>query len=152
MQKELKMLENKVVRVGVGCWVQDPNGMVLFGYRLSKHGNGTWAPPGGHLEFGETPEQCAARELIEETNIYLKPNDFRIIGITNDIFPDKHYITIHCHAKLPVFRTAYVKEPDKCSGWYWMNAEYMLKKHQENLFLPARNLLNQVKSQNFLTL
>ncbi len=142
------MSENKIVRVGVGCWVQDPNGQTLFGHRLSKHGWGTWAPPGGHLEFGETPEQCAARELIEETNIYLKPNDFRIVGVTNDIFSDdKHYVTIHCYAKLPVFRTAYVMEPDKCSGWYWMNADYMLKKHKEDLFLPAKNFIDQMQKQ-----
>lgn len=131
--------KDKIVRVGIGCWIKNPIGYFLFGHRLSKHGNGTWAPPGGHLEFGETPEQCAARETYEETGLCLTPKDFRIIGLTNDIFDDKHYITIHCYANVGYFPQPIVREPDKCSTWVW----YRLKYLPDNLFLPARNFLNQ---------
>jgi len=133
------MAENKIVRVGVGCWIQNPNGQFLFGHRLSKHGNGTWAPPGGHLEYGETPGICAARELYEETGIMCIPNDFKIIGVTNDIFTDKHYVTIHCHTKLDYLPQPQICEPDKCSMWTWFN----LNKLPENLFLSAANFLKQ---------
>lgn len=131
--------QEKIVRVGVGCWVEDPIGHFLFGNRLSKHGNGTWAPPGGHLEFGETPESCAARELYEETSILLVPSDFRVIGVTNDVFSDKHYVTIHCHAKLNFLPNPVLKEPNKCSGWYWLGLKHL----PDNLFLSAQNLLKQ---------
>ncbi|MBS4059526.1 MAG: NUDIX domain-containing protein [Bacteroidetes bacterium] len=38
----------------------------------------------GHLDFGETPEQCAIRETQEEVGIEIK--DVRFIAATNDFF------------------------------------------------------------------
>lgn len=132
------MPENKIVRVGVGCWLFNDMGQVLLGQRKSKHGTGTWAPPGGHLEFGETPFQCAARELFEETGIILDACKFRTISFTNDIFPDKHYITVHCRAD-NITATPTIKEPDKCAQWKWCD----LKDLPSPLFLPVSNLLKQ---------
>ena len=91
------------------------------------------------MEYGETPQQCAARETYEETGILRIPNDFSVIGVTNDIFNDKHYVTIHCYSKLNYLPTPVVKEPNKCARWTWLN----LNNLPSNLFLPAKNLLNQ---------
>jgi len=132
------MSKKQTVRVGIGCWIFNPTGQVLLGKRKSKHGFGTWAPPGGHLEFGESPQQCAARELFEETGINLSEKQFDIISLTNDIFPDKHYITIHFRANNITMIPAIV-EPDKCECWRWFN----LDKMPSPLFLPALNLLKQ---------
>lgn len=126
------------VRVGVGCWIFNSNGQILLGKRKSEHGNGTWAPPGGKLEFGETPQQCASRELFEETGIIIPQNKFSILSFTNDIFPQQHYITIHCCAK-NVIATPIIKEPDKCEQWKWFD----LDKLPKPLFLSALNLLKQ---------
>ena len=43
-------MENQV-RVGVGVFIIKDD-CVLIGQRLSKHGIGKYALPGGHLEFG----------------------------------------------------------------------------------------------------
>ena len=132
--------KDKIIRVGVGCWIQNSSGLFLFGHRLSQHGNGTWAPAGGHLEFGETPEQCAARETWEETGIFRIPSDFRVIGVTNDIFDDnKHYVTVHCYTHVSRLLQPVVKEPNKCKEWRWFD----LDKLPKNLFLSAQNLLKQ---------
>lgn len=76
-------------RVGVGCIIMR-DGRVLLVRSL----RGRWSTPGGHLDFGETPAECAARETLEETGIGVSNLEF--VAITNDVFLDtgKHYVTI----------------------------------------------------------
>jgi 8-oxo-dGTP diphosphatase len=35
---------------------------------------GTWALPGGVIEYGESPREAAVRELAEETNVTVDPS------------------------------------------------------------------------------
>lgn len=83
---------NKIPRVGLGvCIVKDNK--VLLGKRKNAHGDGSWCFPGGHLEFGESYEECAQRETFEEVGVSIK--NIQFVTATNDLFPeeDKHYIT-----------------------------------------------------------
>ena len=41
---------------------------------------GEWALPGGHMELGETVEEAAAREMVEETGIVIDPLDINIVS------------------------------------------------------------------------
>jgi 8-oxo-dGTP diphosphatase len=106
-----------VPRIGVGVIVLR-DGLVLLGQRSGSHGAGTWALPGGHLEFGETVEHCAAREVMEETGLQIE-----IVGrgpYTNTVFQEegKHYVTLFVIAKA-IAGVPSVREPSKCLAWCW---------------------------------
>ena len=58
-------------KVGVGVAVFQ-EGRILLGKRKGAHGDGEWGFPGGHLELGETVEECARRELFEETGMQVE--------------------------------------------------------------------------------
>jgi 8-oxo-dGTP diphosphatase len=61
---------NKKMRpkVGIGILVFK-DGKILLGKRKEAHGKGEYASPGGHLDFGESIEDCAKREVKEEVGI-----------------------------------------------------------------------------------
>ncbi|WP_435108681.1 NUDIX hydrolase [Nocardiopsis synnemataformans] len=59
-----------------GIVVRPDDGRVLV---IKRADDGRWVPPGGVLELAETPEQCAVREVFEETGIRVKP--LRLTGV-----------------------------------------------------------------------
>ncbi len=118
------------------------DGKLLMMKRKGSHGNGTWAFPGGHLEFGETWEECASRELFEELGIGA-PNGSLVFGrvmVTNDIFVDeaKHYVTIGL-ACFGWYGEPRIKEPDKCTELMWVEID---KLNSIDLFVSTRNIIN----------
>ena len=123
--------------VGIGvCVIKD--GKVLLGKRKNSHGGGSWSFPGGHLEMYETWEDCAKREVLEETDLRIKNTKFA--GVTNDFFPeeDKHYVTLFIIA---YYDSGELKtmEPEKCSDWNWFSWENL----PQPLFRPILNLIKQ---------
>jgi 8-oxo-dGTP diphosphatase len=104
-------------RVGVGVLIVR-NGRVLLGERRGSHGSGTWAPPGGHLEYGETVEACAEREALEECG--LRVRSVTRGPYTTDIFEAerKHYVTLFVTAVCDSGEPS-VREPHKCAQWRW---------------------------------
>jgi len=132
-------MENEMKRpkVGVGVWIVK-DGKVLLGKRKNAHGDGSWSAPGGHLEWFETPEECARRETTEETGIEIA--NLRNATFTNDIFEDedKHYITLAVTADW-FSGEPQVLEPDRCERWEWFGWDEL----PEPLFLPLQNLLKQ---------
>ena len=82
-------IPEKIPYVGVGCIVVRDGRLLLV-----RNQRGFWSTPGGHLDFGEAPDVCAARETFEETGVSVTGLEF--VAITNDVLADvgKHYVTI----------------------------------------------------------
>lgn len=59
-----------------GIVVRPEDGKVLV---IQRADDGRWVPPGGVLELAETPEQCAVREVREETGVEVRP--LRLTGV-----------------------------------------------------------------------
>ena len=78
-------------QVGVGViFVRDDR--VFLAKRHGAHGEDTWASAGGHLEHGETLEECARREALEELGVTV--GELRFLCVSNIIAYGKHYLDI----------------------------------------------------------
>ncbi len=114
---------------------------VLMGKRKGSHGVGTWAPPGGKLDAGETVFEAGARELLEETGLVVPPESLKPVGFTDDFFEERglRFITLFLEHRITNRLTVDVelREPEKCEGWRWVPAARL----PEPLFLPLQNLL-----------
>lgn len=89
-----------------------------------------WQIPGGGLEFGESVEECAIRELKEETGL-----DVEIIGLLPKVF---HNVRGSWHGLFTCFACR-MKNPDQpvvinseASAWGW----YTLSEIKELPSLP----------------
>ena len=122
--------------IGIGVIIIR-NGKILLGKRRNAHGAGSWCCPGGHLEYGESFETCARREVMEETGLEIM--NIRKGTFTNDRFEkeDRHYVTLFMLADCPEGTPA-VREPEKCERWDWFSKTALPRP----LFLPLQNLIN----------
>lgn len=142
------MSEKGVARPFVGTAVfVVRDGKFLFQQRKGSHGEGSWSTPGGYLEFGETLEACAKREVHEETGMEI--SNIRIGGVTNDIFEQdgKHFITVWLVSDWESGEPA-ITEPEKCIEQRWVDFDSLPRP----LFKPweqmlTSDFLDRIKSQ-----
>jgi 8-oxo-dGTP diphosphatase len=122
-------------KVGIGVIVER-KGKILVGRRLSSHGSGTWEIPGGHLEFGESFEQAAEREVREETGLQ-RIEAKAVVSLNNDIAYDKHYVSIGVLVTSEMGEPTN-PEPEHSTDWHWCDPN----KLPEPFFPHSRNVVN----------
>lgn len=79
--------------------IVDENKKILL-VRHRKGNRSYWVLPGGRLEYGETFNECAIRELKEETGLDIQPD--RIVFLSEAIAPDRsrHIVNIYITGKV----------------------------------------------------
>ncbi len=143
------MEEKKKVGVGFGVMILK-NNKVLLGKRHEDplkassllNGAGTWTMPGGKLEFGETFEEGARRETLEETGIKLK--NVEVICIDNDQVETAQFVTIGLFSE-NFEGEPKVMEPDEITQWHWFD----LNELPSPLYFPSAKVLENYKAKKF---
>lgn len=143
------MEEKKRVGVGFGVMMLK-DGKVLLGKRHMDpekassllNGAGTWTMPGGKLNFGETFEQGAKREVLEETGISLNKVD--VICVNQDMVETAHFVTIGLFSDDFVGEPK-VMEPDEITEWQWFGLDSL----PSPMYFPSLEVLENYKQGKF---
>jgi len=109
---------HNILKVGVNVFVTRGNELLL-GLRKG-NGEGNWGLPGGHVEFGESLEIAARRELFEETGVVVEKMEF-LHAVNNVCVEDgTHYIAIDFITAVSDVEPCVI-EPNKCAEWKWFD-------------------------------
>ena len=125
-------------RIGIGVILVNEKGQMLLGRRTSGHGFDTWGNPGGHLEFGESFEACAMREVREEIGVEISEPSF--LALTSEVYEStqKHYVSVFMVGFLSSTAPIINREPHKTEEWVWVD----MKNPPAPLFPPIQNLVS----------
>lgn len=104
-------------RVGVGV-VFVRNGRVFLARRRGALGGGTWGSAGGHLEHGETLEDCARREAREEFGVDV--GDLTFLCVSNIIAYGRHYLDVEFLGDIGG-QEPLLMEPESFDGSGWFS-------------------------------
>lgn len=100
------------------------------------HGEGSWTMPGGKLEFKEGLKEAACRETLEEASLIINADSLDIISLSNDMIPDKHFVTIGFLCTI-FSGEPKVMEPDEIVEWRWFD----LNNLPSPVFMPSERII-----------
>lgn len=124
------------------------DGQILLGKRGNVYGKGTWALPGGHLEFLERADDCLVRELKEEMGLSLQTSALTLLALTDDLQPDGESHAVHITFTVELGdQEPKLLEPEACDEWKW----FPINALPENIFPPHRKIFNTVTSKSIYT-
>jgi len=138
-------------KVGAGFGViLVKNGKILLGKRhpdpdkadSAFRSAGEWSLPGGKMDWGETFEEGAIREVKEETGITIY--DPKVISVHNFKNEHAHFMTVGLLAK-KWKGEAKVMEPDEMTEWRW----FPLKKLPYPRYFPSFGVIKNYLKKKF---
>jgi 8-oxo-dGTP diphosphatase len=143
------MSEKMKIGVGFGVMLLRGN-RVLLGKRHDNpekadsllNGAGKWTMPGGKLDFGETFEDGAKREVVEETGI--KVGNINIICVNQDMVEDAHFVTVGLFCE-DFSGEPKVMEPDEITEWGWFDLDNL----PNPLYFPSAKVFENYKQKKF---
>jgi len=113
-------------------------GRVFLAKRRGSHGEATWASAGGHLELGESLEECARREALEELGVVV--GDLRFLCVSNIIAYGKHYVDIEFLGQIDG-QEPRLAEPEAFSECGWFPLDTL----PQPLFEAVRHALDSLR-------
>lgn len=142
-------METKKVGAGVGV-ILVRGGKILLGRRHPDPNKadsafksaGEWCLPGGKLDWGESLEEGAIREVKEETGITIK--NPQVISVHNFKNKHAHFVTIGLIAK-SWKGSPKVVEPEEMVEWQW----FSLKKLPYPRYFPSFGVIKNFLKKKF---
>ena len=117
---------------------------VLLIQRGNEPFKGQWAFPGGFMNMDETTEQCAVRELEEETG--LKVNKIKQIGAYSKVDRDPRGRTVTVAYLVVIDKAEAVKGSDDAAKaqWFPISALPKLAFDHEEILKDAKKLFSSL--------
>ena len=137
-------LRKTIPRVATGIFIFNKDKLLLF---KSHKWNNKYCVPGGHVEFGETAEKCAVREVKEETELNI--TDLKLLKIDECIYPKdffekRHFIFFTYMAKTNETKVTLNEE---ASEYVWVDLKDALT---YNLNEPSIPIIKQIIRENLI--
>lgn len=123
--KIIEKMKERKPKLVVGVLVKNKNKYLLAKEKV-EDGKFWWLVPGGKVEFGESIEEAAKREILEETGIIAKKVEF--LCFKEALFPKYNYHTVIFFFLVETKQTKLSKDTDgKVQESKWFTKKEALK-------------------------
>ncbi len=114
--------------------------------RYATHGAGTLGFPGGWIDFGQTPEEAAVRELFEELNVTVESSDMKYVRAADTVantYPElgMHVVCVFVNILVCDSTDIANMEPNKHDGYEWHTLRNLNRR--DDLFPPLRSWVDR---------
>ncbi len=142
-------IQKKIVKAGFGVMVMR-DGKILLGRRHSDaekasselRGEGTWTMPGGKMDFGESFEDGAKREVLEETGLHL--DEIKVFCVNNCKNEHAHFVTVGLFSD-KFSGEPQIMEPDEIVEWCWFDVDDL----PSPMYFPSAMMVENYKKNLF---